>query len=261
MGYRVVSSPFPQPAGWFFLVLLQQELFPSQLEKCCVTGRNTSSVLLTEGLSHSSCEAFQDTGTSIFLVQWADRFISNTDAWMWWVNLNFQQMELLPSKFFSSSIDLSSENWRKQWCQCSLTYIKRAKQTWNSKKKVWTSCSVPLSYSKFFHVFLKETQHQGQLSFCQCVINHTSKSVSLFRKEPFCIHRIRIIRWGVMAESVYRIFLCHLFVFPRECDQEILFSFISWIMLLNQPIKLCILKGCYKNCGSLKMGFSGLTMK
>lgn len=154
----LLPSPFPQPAGWFFLVLLQQELFPSQLEKCCVIGRNTGTVLLAQGLSHSSCVESQHIGTNKFLVQEADRFISNTDAWMWWVNFNCQQMDLPPSKFFSSSVDLSIDNWRQQWCQSSLTYMEKAKCKWNSKKKVWTSCSVPLSYPNFFpHVFLKET--------------------------------------------------------------------------------------------------------
>lgn len=70
----------------------------------------------------------------------------------------------------------------------------------------------------------------------------------------------RIRRWGVIAESVYLIFFTP-FVFPRECDQVILYIFISWVMLLNQTFKLHILKGYYKNCGPLKMGVTGLTVK
>lgn len=64
----------------------------------------------------------------------------------------------------------------------------------------------------------------------------------------------------MIAESVYLIFFMP-FVFLREYDQVILYSFISRIMLLNQTIKLYILKGCYKNCGPLKMSVTGPTMK
>lgn len=76
----MVSSPFPQPAGWFFPVLLQQELFPSQLGKCCVIGRDTSALLLAGGLPHGDCVAFRGMGTSLLLVQQADSFISHADA-------------------------------------------------------------------------------------------------------------------------------------------------------------------------------------
>lgn len=76
------------------------------------------------------------------------------------------------------------------------------------------------------------------------------QSESLFRKQPFCIHR---------TESEGGVWVCLIFLMPFA--QVILYSFISWMMLLNQTFKLRILKGCYKKCGPLKMGVTGVTMK
>lgn len=67
--YKVVSSLFSlPPASWMVIIVLPRYwAFLLQLEKRCVIGRNTSTVLLAWALPNRNSAGFQDIGTRVFL--------------------------------------------------------------------------------------------------------------------------------------------------------------------------------------------------